>query len=186
MKIGVISDTHGYLDPQIPKLFAGVDHILHAGDIGQPWLILELTRIEGFQADSRWIARVLGISVDEVNVALQCLIRLGLLEMASASQWIDHLGDAMATMEDFTQASIEQYLKQLHELTLRSMQGKDTERHALSATTLAVNSARVPAAIEMIARFREELSTFLASPGKHDDVYHLQLSFLPVTRLNKE
>ena len=45
MKIGAISDTHGYFDSKIPKLFAGVDHILHAGDIGLPWLILELERI---------------------------------------------------------------------------------------------------------------------------------------------
>lgn len=34
MKIGLISDTHGHLDPRIPALFAGVGHILHAGDIG--------------------------------------------------------------------------------------------------------------------------------------------------------
>ena len=45
MKIGVISDIHGYLDPKIPELFAGVDHILHGGDIGLPWLILELEQI---------------------------------------------------------------------------------------------------------------------------------------------
>jgi len=42
MKIGVISDTHGYLDLRIPELFAGVDHILHGGDIGMPAVILEL------------------------------------------------------------------------------------------------------------------------------------------------
>ena len=42
MKIGVISDTHGYLDPRVEKIFAGVDHILHAGDIGYAALILEL------------------------------------------------------------------------------------------------------------------------------------------------
>ena len=34
MKIGVISDTHNFLDPKVSKLFAGVEHILHAGDIG--------------------------------------------------------------------------------------------------------------------------------------------------------
>ncbi|MBI5773415.1 MAG: metallophosphoesterase family protein, partial [Verrucomicrobia bacterium] len=45
MKIGVISDTHGHLDPQIKKIFAGVDHILHGGDIGLPWLILQLEEI---------------------------------------------------------------------------------------------------------------------------------------------
>lgn len=45
MKIGVISDTHDFLDPKIPKLFAGVEHILHGGDIGLPWLILQLEQI---------------------------------------------------------------------------------------------------------------------------------------------
>ena len=42
MKIGVISDTHGYLDPRVESLFQGVDHILHAGDIGYASIILEL------------------------------------------------------------------------------------------------------------------------------------------------
>ena len=45
MKIGVISDTHDYLDPKVPALFAGVDHILHGGDVGLPWLILQLENI---------------------------------------------------------------------------------------------------------------------------------------------
>ena len=42
MKIGVISDTHGWLDPRVEKIFAGVKHILHAGDFGHATLILEL------------------------------------------------------------------------------------------------------------------------------------------------
>ena len=45
MKIGVISDTHGFLDPKISDLFAGVTHILHAGDIGPDALIAELEAI---------------------------------------------------------------------------------------------------------------------------------------------
>jgi uncharacterized protein len=45
MKIGIISDTHGWLDPQIKKLFAGVDHILHAGDIGDAFIAFELEQI---------------------------------------------------------------------------------------------------------------------------------------------
>ncbi len=44
-RIGILSDTHGHLDRKIPDLFKGVDHILHAGDIGLPWLILELEDI---------------------------------------------------------------------------------------------------------------------------------------------
>ncbi|HOT22889.1 MAG TPA: metallophosphoesterase family protein [Thermoleophilia bacterium] len=32
--IAVISDTHGYYDPKLDELFAGVTHIVHAGDFG--------------------------------------------------------------------------------------------------------------------------------------------------------
>jgi uncharacterized protein len=45
MKIGVIADTHDHFDPKIRTIFAGVEHILHAGDIGLPWIILELENI---------------------------------------------------------------------------------------------------------------------------------------------
>lgn len=34
MRIGVISDTHGLLRPAVFEAFRGVDHILHAGDVG--------------------------------------------------------------------------------------------------------------------------------------------------------
>jgi putative phosphoesterase len=34
MRIGVVSDTHGVFRPEVAKVFARVDHIIHAGDIG--------------------------------------------------------------------------------------------------------------------------------------------------------
>lgn len=43
--IGVISDTHGKLDEQVLKLFAGVQRIIHAGDIGSEELIWELEKL---------------------------------------------------------------------------------------------------------------------------------------------
>ena len=42
MRIGVISDTHGLLRSEVFDAFAGVDHILHAGDVGGPDLLTEL------------------------------------------------------------------------------------------------------------------------------------------------
>lgn len=45
MKIGVISDTHDFLDPRVKELFAGVDHILHAGDIGTVWITFQLEQV---------------------------------------------------------------------------------------------------------------------------------------------
>jgi uncharacterized protein len=43
--IGLISDTHGLLRPQAIAALAGVDLIIHAGDIGNPSVITELKKI---------------------------------------------------------------------------------------------------------------------------------------------
>jgi uncharacterized protein len=42
MRLGIISDTHGLLRPEVYDAFAQVDHILHAGDIGSLGLLTEL------------------------------------------------------------------------------------------------------------------------------------------------
>jgi uncharacterized protein len=44
-RIGIISDTHGLLRPEAERGLAGVDHIIHAGDIGRPEIIDALRRI---------------------------------------------------------------------------------------------------------------------------------------------
>ena len=45
IRIGVIADTHGLFDLAIRRHFKGVDHILHAGDIGNRSVIEQLERI---------------------------------------------------------------------------------------------------------------------------------------------
>jgi putative phosphoesterase len=42
MTLGILADTHGYLDPRVHGFLQGVDEILHAGDIGQDEIVLEL------------------------------------------------------------------------------------------------------------------------------------------------
>ena len=50
MKIGVISDTHGLVRPEVYDAFEGVDLILHAGDIGSRDVIIELEAIAPVKA----------------------------------------------------------------------------------------------------------------------------------------
>ena len=45
MLIGLIADTHGYLDPRVPPALKGVQLILHAGDIGAEGVLVALARI---------------------------------------------------------------------------------------------------------------------------------------------
>jgi putative phosphoesterase len=45
MKLALLSDTHGFLRPEIFPLLEGVDRILHAGDVGTPSLLAELEAV---------------------------------------------------------------------------------------------------------------------------------------------
>ena len=68
--IGVVSDTHGYYDPQLDEVLAGAVHIVHAGDVGSgvmPRLraLAPLTVVAGntdlpgaYEADLAWEEQV--------------------------------------------------------------------------------------------------------------------------------
>jgi putative phosphoesterase len=45
VKIGVISDTHGLLRPEVAPALAGVERILHLGDVGKISILAELEKI---------------------------------------------------------------------------------------------------------------------------------------------
>jgi putative phosphoesterase len=45
MRVGLISDTHGLLRPEAVEALAGVEHILHAGDIGSAEVLANLRKI---------------------------------------------------------------------------------------------------------------------------------------------
>ena len=75
--VGLISDTHGLLRPEVLETFAGVDVIIHAGDVGREG-ILEALRavapthaVRGNVAKGAWaepLPRDALIEVDEVSI----------------------------------------------------------------------------------------------------------------------
>lgn len=45
MLLGILSDTHGLLRPEVLAALEGVEHILHAGDVGELDILTELETI---------------------------------------------------------------------------------------------------------------------------------------------
>ena len=66
------------------------------------WEIVRLSRQSGFRADCRWIAGQAGVSVDEVNLALTRLLRLGLID----GHWKAHAGIARLGEEEFRKRAL--------------------------------------------------------------------------------
>jgi uncharacterized protein len=70
VRVGLISDTHGKLRPEVFDRFHSVDLILHAGDIGSPDIITELETIAPVRAvhgntDDFAIRKLYGEELDE-------------------------------------------------------------------------------------------------------------------------
>jgi putative phosphoesterase len=92
IRIGVISDTHGLLRPEAPEALAGVDHILHAGDVGRREILDELSRIapvtavRGNTDHGRWAAELSAVEVATFGAATICLLHdLGALDLNPAA-----------------------------------------------------------------------------------------------------
>jgi len=86
--IGVMSDTHGLLRPEVMKSFKGVDLILHAGDVGDPEVIDNLesvapvVAVRGNMDYGSW--------ADRLPVSKSLVIGKTRLFLIHDIEWIDH------------------------------------------------------------------------------------------------
>lgn len=87
IRVGLISDTHGLLRPQAEAFLRGADHIVHAGDIGDPAIlsrlsaIAPLTAVRGNNDTAGWAAQVAATETFTIaGVVLHVLHDLGELE----------------------------------------------------------------------------------------------------------
>jgi hypothetical protein len=144
------------------------------------WAILELTRLDCFRPDARWIARVLDCSVDDVQLALHRLTSFGFLEMTTKDRWTDRTGHVLESAEELASLAVERLAEELHELAVRAVRRRSPTEWTHSATTIAVDAASVPLAIRRLDQLRTELLATLEAAETRDAVYYLSLSFFPI------
>ncbi|MFO8001533.1 MAG: metallophosphoesterase family protein [Marinilabilia sp.] len=82
-KIGLISDTHGYLNPRLFELFSEVDEIWHAGDIGGENVLTDLETFKPCRA-------VFG-NIDDWNLRVR-LAEHQKFECEGMKIWMTHIG----------------------------------------------------------------------------------------------
>lgn len=149
--------------------------------------IAELTHLENFVPDSKWIAKVLGITVTEVNMAVERLERLELLEIKEDGSWIDLSKDNSTCLDpNFTTSALKKYQKKVLELsTVALMEAAKSEREHVS-NMVAIQPEDLPEVKNRINEFRSNLMAFLQRKGvKPKEVYQLAISFFPITKKTK-
>ncbi|QMW00235.1 metallophosphoesterase family protein [Spirosoma foliorum] len=80
-RIGLLSDTHSYLDPQIFKHFDTCDEIWHAGDVGN---LVVMEQLRAFKP-----LRIVSGNIDRESIDLPANQRF---ELENLSIWMTHIG----------------------------------------------------------------------------------------------
>ncbi len=150
------------------------------------YAILELVSVEGFESSPRYIARMLGISVNEANAAIERLLRLEYLELAADGSWTNHSGNNTTLGNDFTATAFRKLQKQVLEMALVALEEVPIEQRDQTSMTMAIDSAQLPEAKKMIKEFRRSFCDVLQKSTHRDSVYHLGVSLYPVTRRKNE
>lgn len=146
------------------------------------YAILELTSLKGFKPDHRWIAMRLGISVTEVNVAVERLIRLQFLEIQTDGKWVDRSGDVTTVGNEFTTAAFRKLQHQVLEMGQKALDQVPFELRDQTSIMFAVDAKRIPEIKTKIKAFRRELARHSEEAENKTELYQLGIAFYPLTK----
>lgn len=142
--------------------------------------ILSLIETKNFSPNSHWIAKRLGISAVQSEMALERLLRLGLLERDSQSRL--RLAQAhTTTTSDIPSGALKASHRQTLEQAIECLETVDVEEREISSITMAIDVHKLPEAKKLVKDFRRRLAKLLEQ-GQRTEVYNLNIQLVPVTK----
>ena len=142
--------------------------------------ICELTMLDHFKADPRWIARELNISTIEAKLAFDRLLELGIIEKVGATYRKTNL-QFDTKDKSKTSAFHRKRQRQVLEKSIYSLENDPIEERNHSSLTLCLDPKRIPEAKEKIQKLIWELGQFLIN-GEPERVYELNINLFPLQR----
>ncbi len=148
------------------------------------YAILELIKIKNFPHSPSNFSKALGITRSEANIAVERLIRIGILE-TNAEGKLHEVSAGFTTniSGNLTSLGSKKLQKQILEQSIEALMTLPTEVRNHTSMTMAINPKHMPEAIEMIRKFRRELTDFLEAQGESSEVYQMSISLFPITQI---
>jgi uncharacterized protein (TIGR02147 family) len=140
--------------------------------------LAELVKIEGIPQDPAYLARRLGVSQVEVELAIERLQRLQLVEI-DADGRLRRREPQLATGGTPAKA-VREYHRSVLALAERALD-QDFETRDHSAITMPVDADKLPAVRDAIRNFRREMAR-LASGAHPDRIYQLSVQLFRLDR----
>lgn len=146
--------------------------------------ILSLAETEGFQSDVKWVAERLKIKVQEVQHAVERLLRLRMLVLNPDGSWVV-TGAQYRSSDEVTNLALRKAHAQNMELAMKSLDEDAVDSRDFTAMTMAIDAKKLPIAKKMIREFLDKLSVVLES-GYKSEVYKASIQLIPLTRIKEE
>lgn len=144
----------------------------------QHYAILSLTETKDFKPRLEWIAKRLGISRAETKLAVDRMVRLGILDIGIWKQ----VGGPIKVENEIASSATQRNQTQILEMAIESLKNDPFETRDMASMTLAIDPAHLPMAKEEMRKFRRYLSEKIESLGNQKEVYHLALQLYPVSK----
>lgn len=148
--------------------------------------ILNLTYVQDFSSDPRWIAERLGLEINEVKLAIARLLELGFLEktndgvLKKTSSYINFKTTrSESAVRSFHTQMIEKAKTQLNRTS-----PEDFERRHITGITFSCPKSSVDQFKKKISEFQDECLA-MAKTGTHEEVYQLNVQLFPLTNSDK-
>ncbi len=142
--------------------------------------ILNLAKIKQNQCNPAWIAKRINISVEEAAVALERLLRMGLIKKARGK--MERTAKPLTTSSEIPSAAIRKHHSQNLHLAENSLHRDPVATREFGSLTVAVNPERLPLAKELLLKTRKKIATLLEE-GELSEVYTLSFQLFPLTQI---
>jgi uncharacterized protein (TIGR02147 family) len=145
------------------------------------YALKELLRTNNFKYDTDWIAKRLGISRYEVEVAIEKLQKLGFVRV---------LGDRMESTETATTTThnvpsraLRLFHKSILNKAIDAIDFQAVNERDITSLTIPVAKRDLPIYQEEIKKFRRQFCSLAEArpPGEKDEVYNLSVQFFRLT-----
>ncbi|MGE3973904.1 MAG: TIGR02147 family protein [Bdellovibrionales bacterium] len=146
--------------------------------------ILELMKLDSFEADEKWISKKLGIPFIEARSAIERLKKVGLIETCADGNWID-TSNGFTTHNlgiHFTSAARRRLQENILEKSREALVALPIEERDHSSIMMATNMSKLEEAKRRIDTFRKEICDFLEDCNEKNEVYQLSVGLFPLTK----
>ncbi|NJL23805.1 MAG: TIGR02147 family protein [Calothrix sp. SM1_5_4] len=141
--------------------------------------ILNLLECDGFEWKASWISRRLGISLIQARMAMDLLLRLGLVRREK-DRYIGK-NEVVLSPREIPSAAVRNHHRQILEKAIQALEGQALTERDITGSGFALDPACLPAIKKELSEFQDRLVAKY-SAGSKTEVYFLEVALFKLTQ----